>query len=204
MNRRQHWQGVYSSRAEHDVSWFESLPATSIRLLEAAGLDSDTCVLDVGGGDSRLVDHLAARGLDCLAVLDISGVALARAQARLGPSASIPIWLEADVTGDWSLKPIDIWHDRAVFHFLTAGEDRERYRSHLLQTLKPGGSAIVATFALDGPQRCSGLPVMRYSPESLAAELGPSLTMIESVPHVHETPSGTTQPFVYCRFRRTD
>jgi len=203
MDRQHHWNNVFTTRAERDVSWFEALPETSLRLLEAAGLNADTCVLDVGGGDSRLIDHLTARGLDCLAVLDISGAALERARARLGPSASIPIWLETDVAADWSLKPMDIWHDRAVFHFLTASRDRERYRLHLLQTLKPGGSAILATFALDGPTKCSGLPVMRYSPERLSDELGPDLTIVESVPHLHRTPWGSTQSFVYCRFRRT-
>jgi len=202
MERQRHWNDVFSQTAEGDVSWFESLPATSIRLLEAAGLSVDTCVLDVGGGDSHLVDHLMARGLDCLAVLDVSGTALARARARLGPAASIPIWLETDVADDWSLKPMDIWHDRAVFHFLTARHDRDRYRFHLLNTLKEGGSAILATFAPDGPDRCSGLPVVRYSPDSLSAELGPAFGLIESLPHVHTTPWGATQSFLYCRFRR--
>jgi len=202
MERQQHWNGVFTANAETDVSWFESLPATSLRLLEAAGLTAETCVVDIGGGDSRLIDQLVARGLDCLAVLDVSGAALGRARARLGPSASIPIWLETDVAGEWSLKPMDIWHDRAVYHFLTSGTDRERYRSHLLHTLKPGGSAIVATFALDGPTMCSGLPVVRYSPQMLAAALGPDLTIVESLPHLHVTPWGTRQSFVYCRFLR--
>jgi hypothetical protein len=202
MNRQQHWEHVFRNTAEDGVSWFEALPETSLRLLDAAGLSAHTCVLDVGGGDSRLIDHLSARGMDCLAVLDISGAALSRAQARLGASASIPIWLQTDVAADWSLKPMDIWHDRAVFHFLAALQDRERYRRHLLQTLKQGGSAILATFALDGPATCSGLPVIRYSPDTLAAELGSDFTMIESLRHVHTTPWGSTQPFVYCWFRR--
>jgi SAM-dependent methyltransferase len=202
MDRQRHWNDVFSKRAEGDVSWFESVPATSLRLLEAAGLSIDTCVLDVGGGDSHLIDHLIARELDCLAVLDVSGAALARARARLGPAASIPIWLETDVTNDWSLRPMDIWHDRAVFHFLTEKHDRERYRFHMLRTLKEGGSAILATFALDGPDKCSGLPVVRYSPESLSEELGPALGFVESVAHVHTTPWGATQSFLYCRFRR--
>ena len=202
MDRQHYWNNVFSFRAEGDASWFESLPETSLRLLEAAGLTADTCVLDVGGGDSRLVDQLMARGLDCLAVLDVSGTALARTRARLGPSAAIPIWLEADVAGDWSLKPMDIWHDRAVFHFLTDKEDRERYRLRLLRTLKTGGSAILATFAPDGPEKCSGLPVVRYSPESLSAELGSDLTIVQSMRHIHTTPWGTRQPFLYCRFRR--
>lgn len=200
---RNHWDAVYGARGEH-VSWFEALPALSLRMIDAAGLTADTCVLDVGGGDSRLVDHLAARGLDCLAVLDVSGAALARARARLGKFAAIPIWIEAEVAGDWSLKPMDIWHDRAVFHFLVTPEERERYRTHLLRTLKPGGSAILATFALDGPETCSGLPVQRYSPETLASELGPALDMVEAVPHLHTTPRGSTQSFVYCRFKRVN
>jgi SAM-dependent methyltransferase len=202
MQRQEHWDGVYNTKNEQQVSWYEGLPELSLRMMASAGLTTDTCVIDVGGGDSRLVDELAARGLDCLAVLDVSGSALARARTRLGTAAGLPIWLEADVTGDWSLKPMDIWHDRAVFHFLMSADDRRRYRSHLLDTLKPGGSAIVATFALDGPDRCSGLSVQRYSLELLSAELGPDLRMIESVGHVHTTPWGGKQSFVYCRFQR--
>jgi SAM-dependent methyltransferase len=202
MDRKQHWNHVFETKAEEDVSWFEALPETSLHLLEAAGLNASTCVLDVGGGDSRLVDHLAARGLDCLAVLDVSAAALARARSRLGLRAAVPTWLEADVTGEWTLKPMDIWHDRAVFHFLTSSADRQRYRQHLLQTLKPGGSAILATFSLDGPERCSGLPVRRYSPETLAAELGPELSMNEARPYIHTTPWASLQSFVYCRFKR--
>ncbi len=202
MQRQEHWDVVYNTKGEQQVSWFEALPVVSLRLMESAGLTTETCVVDIGGGDSRLVDQLAARGLECLAVLDVSGSAIARARTRLGSTASVPIWLEADVTADWSLKPMDIWHDRAVFHFLLSAGDRRRYRSHLLDTLKPGGSAIVATFALDGPDRCSGLSVQRYSPEMLSAELGPDLRMIEAVPHIHTTPWGSRQPFVYCRFQR--
>jgi SAM-dependent methyltransferase len=202
MERAQYWNRVYETKGEQDVSWFEALPEVSLRMLESAGVNRGTCVLDVGGGDSHLVDHLAQRGLTCLAVLDVSAAALARAQARLGPAASIPIWLDTDVTGEWSLKPMDVWHDRAVFHFLTAAKDRDRYRAHLLSTLKPGGSAIVATFALDGPDKCSGLPVQRYSASSLAAELGDRFALVETVPHLHTTPWGTTQAFQYSRFIR--
>jgi hypothetical protein len=117
-------QGPLGARLHHegeqDVSWFESFPAVSLQMLEAAGLTRETCMLDVGADDSRLVDALAGRGMDCLAVLDVSGAALQRAQSRLGAAAKVPVWIEADVTGDWTLKPMDIWHDRAVFHFLTA------------------------------------------------------------------------------------
>ncbi len=202
MERQSHWNTVYTTKGERQVSWFEPLPAISLEMMEAAGLDDETCVLDVGGGDSRLVDTLAARGLDCLAVLDISGAALARARERLGARATVPTWIEADVAGDWSLEPMDIWHDRAVFHFLTEAADRTSYVEHLRQTLKIGGTAIVATFALDGPAKCSGLPVVRYDPEVLNDTLGDDLTLVETRRHVHTTPWGATQSFQYCRFLR--
>ena len=202
MQRQEHWNAVYDTRQEQQVSWFEELPALSLRMMESAGLTADTCVVDVGGGCSRLVDQLVARNLRCLAVLDVSGSALRHAKARLGDAASVPTWIEADITADWALQPMDIWHDRAVFHFLTDPEDRNRYRSRLLATLKQGGTAIVATFALHGPPKCSGLAVERYSAETLAAEFAPALQLVESVPHAHKTPSGAAQDFVYCRFRR--
>ena len=202
MERATHWNRVYTTKSEQEVSWFEPLPAVSLEMLEAAGMTRESCVLDVGGGDSHLVDALAARGLDCLAVLDVSGAALDRAKARLGRVAETPIWIEADVTREWSLKPMDIWHERAVFHFLTTPEDRKHYMRHLLDTLKPGGSAIIATFALDGPDKCSGLPVQRYSPEQLAAQLGPAFELREARPHVHTTPWGGTQSFQYSRLAR--
>ena len=202
MQRKDHWERVYTTKGEQDVSWFESLPAVSLQMLEASGLTPATCVLDVGGGDSRLVDYLAQRGMDCLAVLDVSGAALQRAQSRLGEAAAVPVWIEADVTGDWTLKPMDIWHDRAVFHFLTAAEDQVRYLDHLRAVLKVRGFAIIATFAPDGPEKCSGLPVARYSPESLAERIGPGFTLLESRRHIHQTPWGSAQAFQYSRFAR--
>ena len=156
MNRQEHWNGIYMTKGEQDLSWFEVLPDVSLKMMEAAGLTAKTYVIDVGGGDSRLVDHLVAKGLECLAALDVSGAALQRAQARLGAVADTLVWIESDVADGWTLKPMDIWHDRAVFHFLIAAEDRRRYHAHLRQTLKPGGSVILATFALDGPPTCSG------------------------------------------------
>lgn len=202
MQRAEHWNTVYTTKGERDVSWFEAAPEVSLRLMEAAGLSATTCVLDVGGGDSHLVDALIARGLGCLAVLDVSAAALDRAKARLGAAASIPTWIDADVAGAWSLEPVDIWHDRAVFHFLVDAGDRARYAARLRETLKPGGTAIIATFALDGPERCSGLPIVRYSPETLAQEIGPGLTLVEAVHHPHTTPWGATQSFQYSRLQR--
>jgi SAM-dependent methyltransferase len=142
----------------------------------------------VGGGDSRLVDHLVARGLRCVTVVDISGVALSRAMERL-PGAPVT-WIEADVAGEWSAPPVDLWHDRAVFHFLADAADRARYVEHLRRILKSGGQAIIATFALDGPPKCSGLPVVRYSPETLSAELGPEFRLDETLRDEHHTPRG--------------
>jgi trans-aconitate methyltransferase len=202
MDRQAHWERVYTTKGERDVSWFEALPAVSLEMLEAAGLRAETCVLDVGGGDSRLVDALVERGVACLAVLDVSRAALDRARARLAGKAAVPTWIEADVTADWTLEPVDVWHDRAVFHFLVDEDDRRRYRAHLHTTLKTGGTAILATFAPDGPERCSGLPVRRYSAEALAAELGPAFALVEWRPHHHATPWGAPQSFTYARFRR--
>ena len=202
MTRKQHWDTVYATKSEHDVSWFEPSPDVSLAMIEAAGLTRDTCVIDVGGGESRLVDALVERGVTCVAVLDVAREALLRAQTRLGDNASEVAWIQADVTGAWSWKHADIWHDRAVFHFLTERADRHRYKARLAEMLKPGGSAIIATFALDGPQKCSGLPVVRYSSESLASELGDGFTLVDSRCHPHTTPFGATQAFQYSRFKR--
>ncbi len=202
MERAGHWNRVYTSKGEREVSWFEPQPTISLEMLDAAGMTASTCVLDVGGGDSRLVDALTARGLRCLAVLDVSGAALARARARLGLAASIPTWIEADVTSDWTVQPMDIWHDRAVFHFLTAPADRAAYKRHLLEVLRPGGRAIIATFGPDGPEKCSNLPVQRYTPEALPAELGPPFELVETRSHVHTTPWGSAQSFQYSHLRR--
>ena len=202
MSRRDHWNAIYSTKGERDVSWFEALPAVSMEMIEAAGLRPETCVIDIGGGESRLIDALLSRGLNCLAVLDVSREALHHAQARIGAQSHVVRWIESDVTEAWSLKPMDIWHDRAVFHFLTDRSDRARYTERLLQTVRPGGSAIIATFAPDGPDKCSGLPVVRYSAETLASELGADLHLVDARTYAHVTPWGAVQPFQYSRFRR--
>ncbi len=202
MTTQDHWNRIYRTKSDQDVSWFEPLPEVSVRMMVAAGLNTESCVLDVGGGNSRLVDYLVGHGLDCVAVLDVSGAVLESAKARLGAAAESLVWIESPIEGEWSLKPMDIWHDRAVFHFLTDPDARTRYRAHLHDVLKPGGTAIIATFALDGPEKCSGLPVARYSPKSLAEELGSDLTLVESVEHTHTTPWRATQSFQYSRFVR--
>lgn len=160
-------------------------------------------MLDVGGGDSRLVDFLISeREVGCVCVLDISAAALARARERLGVRAHQVQWIEADVTAEWPVPVVDIWHDRAVFHFLTDPADRLRYRARLDQAVHPGGAVVLATFAPDGPEKCSGLPVMRYSPDALQAELGSGYRLLEAVRETHQTPFGATQEFWCARFMR--
>ncbi len=202
MTRQRHWNTVYKDKTDLEVSWFEQEPTVSLDLLTSAGLKPSDCVIDVGGGNSRLVDALLDRRFRCLAVLDVAAAALARSQARLGTRAEAVTWIEADVTGDWTWGPADVWHDRAVFHFLTNPDDRAAYRQRMNAVLRPGGLALIATFAPDGPETCSGLPVARYSPETLAAELGPRLTPVASLAHTHTTPWGSSQAFQYSLFRR--
>jgi len=202
MTAKQHWDTVYATKGERDVSWFEPSPDVSLAMIEAAGVTRDTCIIDIGGGESRLVDALVARGLTCIAVLDVAGGALARARTRLSADASTVHWIEADVTADWRWRHVDIWHDRAVFHFLSQRADRDRYKERLAEMLEQGGSAIIATFALDGPEKCSGLPVNRYSPETLASELGDEFVLVDSRRHLHTTPFGTMQAFQYSSLRR--
>lgn len=201
--RRKHWEAVYQTKASDAVSWFQPEPTQSLDLLHRAGLTRESCVIDVGGGDSRLVDNLIGEGLTCLAVLDVSEAALNRAKARLGGKAPLVEWVAADVTASWSVSPRDFWHDRAGFHFLTLASDRARYIERLRQTLKPGGKALIATFAPDGPEKCSGLSVTRYSPDALATELGSDFTLVEHMADIHRTPWGTTQSFIYCVFAFT-
>ena len=148
------------------------------------------------------MDHLVTRGVQCVTVLDISGAALALARARLGSGQARVTWIEADVTDEWPVPAVDIWHDRAVFHFLIGSEDRSRYVAHLRQAVKPHGTVIIAAFALDGPERCSGLPVQRYSGETLGAELGVGFELVETVSEAHRTPLGAVQSFCYSRFHR--
>lgn len=156
----------------------------------------------MGGGDSRLIDALLDRGLTCLTVLDISAAALQRARARLGPRQDRVRWIEADVTTDWAVPGVDVWHDRAVFHFLTEACDRAHYIARVHEGLRVGGHLVIAAFAPDGPTRCSGLATARYSPEQLSTALGTEFRLVETVPEHHRTPAGGTQSFLYNRFVR--
>jgi SAM-dependent methyltransferase len=203
-DRQAHWQGVYTKRAENEVSWFQESPAPSIELIMQVGATHTSPIMDIGGGASRLADDLIDKGFEDVSVLDVSEAALRLAKARLGDRAARVDWIVADVTTWEPSRTYDIWHDRASFHFLTEEHDRTAYVKRLKQALKVGGHAIIATFALDGPERCSGLPVVRYDPESLGRILGPAFQLTNRREHRHATPWGTEQSFQFSVFRRTD
>ena len=198
-DRRSHWDGVYSTKSEDAVSWFEPSPDISLALLREAGLQTDMAVVDIGGGASRLVDALVALPVADITVLDVSAAALRTAQARL-PAGSTVQWIAADVTTWLPDRRYHLWHDRAAFHFLTEDRDQAAYVATLKRALRPGGRAIIGTFALDGPEKCSGLPVARYDPDSLQAVLGDDFKLLFSRRHDHSTPWGTSQRFQFSTF----
>lgn len=198
--RSEHWNAVYERKAVHEVSWWEAQARVSLELLDACQLPASAAILDVGAGASTFADGVIARGFRDLSLLDICVRALEATQARL-PGAQLQCEV-ADITRWQPRRRYDLWHDRAVFHFLTEASERAAYRSALAAALAPGAYAIIGTFALDGPERCSGLPVQRYSPESLAAELGELLRPLDSRCERHLTPSGAAQAFSFVRFQR--
>jgi SAM-dependent methyltransferase len=200
--RSAHWETVYTTKGESEVSWFQENPAPSLELMDLAQLTPESAIVDIGGGASRLVDSLLARGFCNVTVLDLSESALAAANSRLGDRADRVRWLVADVTTWQPPQSYDLWHDRAAFHFLTDEAARSAYVDRLKQALNPGGHVIIGTFALDGPERCSGLPVTRHDAVGLAAMLGPEFGLIDSRPHAHVTPWGSTQQFQFSTFRR--
>ncbi len=203
MPAKDHWERVYATRATNAVSWFQEHADLSLRLIRGTGVASDGSIIDVGGGASTLVDDLLADGFTNLAVLDLSAAALTAARVRLGPRAASVNWLEADITSTTlAARTYDVWHDRAVFHFLTAPQERDAYVQAVLRAVKPGGHVIVATFAEDGPAQCSGLPVVRYSAEELHAEFGDRFSLLRHEKEAHNTPFGTVQQFVYCYCRK--
>ncbi|MDP6343438.1 MAG: class I SAM-dependent methyltransferase [Alphaproteobacteria bacterium] len=203
-NRAEHWQGIYDAREEHEVGWFQETPARALKLIEAAGLPSDAAIIDVGGGASRLVDNLLDRGFTDLTVLDFTDAGIEKARQRLGDRQGLVTWLIADVTTWRPERPYDLWHDRAVIHFLTEAADRAAYLSTLRAAVPPGGQVIISSFAEDGPEMCSGLPVVRYGVEAMAAAFAGLLTLQESERETHHMPSGTAQNWRYFRFLRDD
>ena len=197
-----HWAQVYEAKAPTTVSWYQETPEQSLRALDRFEATACSSLIDVGGGASSLVDALIEQGWQDLTVLDIAAPALAASKARLGAMAEKVRWEVADITIWRPRRKYDVWHDRAVFHFLTEPEQREAYRSALSRGVADGGLVITATFALDGPEKCSGLPVQRYDPVSLAAEIGDRFQLIDGWPEEHVTPWGARQSFNWCAFRR--
>ncbi len=204
MTEQAHWDAVYGSKAATEVSWYRPHLETSLALIERAGGKPGSALIDVGGGEATLVDDLLQRGYRDLSVLDISAAALAATRQRLGRNAEQVQWWEADITrAKLPAQRYDIWHDRAVFHFLTRPEQRAAYVQALQHALRPQGQLILATFGPEGPEKCSGLPVVRYDAASLQAALGEGFRLKESLLEWHDTPWGSRQQFLYCRYRPT-
>ena len=199
---RSHWEKVYTTKTETEVSWYQPHSLRSLELISTAALDPAAAIVDIGGGASRLVDDLLARGYSDLTVLDVSDAALAKSRLRLGSEAGKVAWVAADITAWHPSRTYDVWHDRAVFHFLTTPESQAVYLAALRAGTAAGWIVIMATFALDGPESCSGLPVQRYSPQMLAARLGPAFSLTRQAEETHETPWGSQQKFSYAVFRR--
>jgi cyclopropane fatty-acyl-phospholipid synthase-like methyltransferase len=201
-NRQDHWQNVYREKGEYQVSWFQEQATASLELIGELGIKSNAPIIDIGGGASRLVDALGERGYLDLTVLDLSDSATSIAKERLGERAAAVHWIVSDVTRWQPSRQYDLWHDRAAFHFLTEAADRNAYIKTLTAWLRTGGHAIIATFAMDGPERCSGLPVVRYDAARLSAALGPAFVPVKSQRHDHTTPWGAIQRFQFGVFRR--
>lgn len=204
VERKSHWESIYTTKAPTEVSWYQPHPDTSLEFIAGAGVKKTSEIIDVGGGASTLVDDLLFGGFQHITVLDIAHAALEESRSRLGELASSVTWVEADIT-QVTLPPsnYDLWHDRAVFHFLTDAKDRLSYIKAVEESIKSGGHLIVATFAPDGPKKCSGLDTVRYSPDELRREFGGNFRLVESACQAHQTPFGTEQRFIYCHFQKT-
>ena len=203
MSNKSHWENIYEKKGATQVSWYQEHVRLSLEYIRRTGIQKTAHIIDVGGGASTLVDDLVESGFEQISVLDISANALQLARERLGQRAAKVNWLEADITkADLPYQAYDVWHDRAVFHFLTQAADRSRYVKNVLHAVRPGGHVIVATFANDGPDHCSGLEVMRYDPKELHDEFGDSFDLENSTRETHHTPFGTEQRFIYCYCRK--
>ena len=199
MTTKAHWEHVYQSKTTDEVSWYKPHLDVSLRLIDEAAPDRGSAIIDVGGGEATLVDDLVARGYSDVTVLDISQAAIEVAKARLGSSAASVHWITSDITGvELEAARYDLWHDRAVFHFLTNAKDRAAYVRQVARAVKVGGHVIVATFGPEGPEKCSGLDVVRYDAGGLHGEFGAKFRLLDSVTEHHETPWGTPQQFMYC------
>jgi len=202
MDTKTHWEKVYSTRTPESVSWYRAHLETSLALIERAAPAASASIIDIGAGESTLVDDLLRRGYKTLTVLDVSPTAIDVTKKRLGPAADQVHWLVGDILKiDLPPRAYDLWHDRAVFHFLTDSDERAAYVRQVATAVRPGGHIIVSTFGPEGPTKCSGLDVMRYDADSLHSEFGGRFRLVESSKELHQTPFGTTQQFLYCYCR---
>ncbi|MDA9983378.1 class I SAM-dependent methyltransferase [Gammaproteobacteria bacterium] len=204
MSKKDHWEQVYSTRLTERLGWYKPHLQTTLSWIEGLGLDADAPIIDVGGGASTLAEDLLHAGYRSITVLDISEKALSSVKARLGKEVERVTWLECDITSvELPTDFYELWHDRAVFHFLTTPEQRRKYRANLVRALKPGGNLIVSTFAPEAPRKCSGLPVQRYNLKQLENTLGAEFELRQHHNELHITPGGVEQMYLYCHFRKT-
>jgi len=202
MNVQNHWERIYDTKAPKAVSWYRPHLEISLKLIECSAPDLSASIIDVGGGESTLVDDLLAHGYKNVTVLDVSQTAIDVSKKRLGEASKHVKWLVADITkAELPPRAYDVWHDRAVFHFLTAIDERTAYVRQVARAVKPGGHVIVSTFGPEGPTKCSGLDVVRYDTESLHKEFGAHFNLLDHSEELHRTPSGTFQQFLYCLCR---
>ncbi|PLX63557.1 class I SAM-dependent methyltransferase [Sedimenticola selenatireducens] len=202
-DRKTHWEHIYQTRPSDEVSWFQPTPALSLELIEQCNLTPEDSIVDVGGGASKLVDHLIEAGYQSITVLDIARAALEVARSRLGEAANRVDWLEADATDFQLAHQVHLWHDRAVFHFLTQANDRHAYIANVKKTLLPGGHLIIAAFAPEGPKKCSNLDIVQYDSRKISVELGHAFELQQTRQETHKTPGGADQQFNYFLFRYT-
>ena len=202
MNFKSHWEKIYGTKKSTQVSWYQRNPAVSLGLIALTGISRTGQIIDVGGGASVLVDKLLNQRFENVTVLDISANAIGHAQKRLGLQAQKIHWIESDILDCDLPSSYDVWHDRAVFHFLTSTRDRKKYVEAMIKAVSADGHVIIGTFSLDGPSRCSGLLVQPYSPETLQREIGPSFSLVKSINEIHITPARTQQKFIYSYFKK--
>jgi len=202
MDRKEHWENTYTTRPGSELSWYQEYPVISLAMIRRSGIGVGSPIIDVGGGASVLVDCLLEEGFEDLTVLDISSTALSAPRRRLGARAREVEWITQDVTTFVAGRPYSLWHDRAVFHFLTREKDRKRYLQAMCLALQPGGQAVIAAFAVGGPEKCSGLDIVQYDASRLARELGAEFQLLEQEQEDHLTPAGAIQKFGYYRFIR--
>jgi len=201
-NRKEHWENIYENKQLHEVSWFQPKPETSIAILQSLGINKNSKIIDIGGGDSFLMDNLVALGFQNLTVLDISAKAIERAQKRLGENAKKIHWIEADIATIKLKGTYDFWHDRAAFHFLTNKKDIENYKNNVIHCLQKDGILTIGTFSTNGPKKCSGIEIKQYSEESLISSFIENFKKINCFTIDHETPSKTHQNFLFCSFKK--